>query len=194
VVRDKPTQLTDDQILRDLPRRISQLEASSTVQQGYTTSTAHRFPNSYGKIYRFPQYGTQYGRRTQTQYQNSSRGNIQSSYRYRRPEAIRCYLCGMEGHFQRQCPTGTISVYPLESVRQSTVSTSATTQAEVGQNVTPLVANRVHSDPRGQLVGTYLDARLESTRIASQNAMHKQFLAIQFTFCIAAGCDAKLAL
>jgi hypothetical protein len=35
---------------------------------------------------------------------------------------------------------------------------------------------------------------LELTRIASQNAMHKQFLAIQFTFCIAAGCDAKLTL
>jgi hypothetical protein len=52
--------------------------------------------------------------------------------------------------------------------------------------------------PREVLYFTYLfeapTARLELTRIASQNAMHKQFLAIQFTFCIAAGCDAKLAL
>jgi predicted aspartyl protease len=56
-------------------------------------------------------------------------------------------------------------VYQLESVKQSTVTTSATAQAEVGQNATPLVANRVHSDPRGQLVGTYLDDMINNSHV-----------------------------
>jgi hypothetical protein len=46
VLRGQATQLTDDQILRDLQRRSSQPEASSTVQQGDTPSMAHRSPAS----------------------------------------------------------------------------------------------------------------------------------------------------
>ena len=165
VVREKATQRSDDQIIKDMQRRIAQLEASSTVQDVDSMAQAPMFTGSQRMTHRGSQYGNRYGNRTYGRYQNSPRGHGQSEYRYYQPERIRCYLCGKEGHIQRHCSTANTSIYQIASIDQPDVSTDTTVQSLTGTNPAPLVAKRVNSNHSGQLVGTYLDGVINNSHV-----------------------------